>query len=68
MPYDRAELHHAKVTMYYEFEPKGENMILPFNSTTLKRYLEEDGKVIELESTLKIKRITKTNGKTVYEF
>ena len=35
MPFDRAELHFAKVALYQEYEPEGENKILPFNSSTL---------------------------------
>lgn len=43
MSYDKLELHYAKTTMYHEFEPEGENIILPFNSNIMKRDLEEDG-------------------------
>ena len=66
LPYDRAKLHYAEVALYQEFEPDGENKILPFNATFLER--EEQDEVIELEMPLKIRRITKLDGKMVYEF
>ena len=36
MTYDRVELHYMEVTLYQEFEPEGENKILPFNATALE--------------------------------
>lgn len=54
--------------MYQEFEPEGENIILPFNATILQREEEDGGKVIEPERPSKIRRITKLDGKVVYEF
>ena len=68
MPFDRVELHFAEATLYQEYEPKGENKILPFNSTTLQREEEDDGKVKEPERPPKIRRTTRPNGKVVYEF
>ena len=56
MPYDRAEHHYAKAVLYQEFEPKGENMILPFNSTVLEREEEHDGEIVEPERPPKIRR------------
>ena len=67
MPYDRAELHYAEVALYQEFEPKGENMILPFNATILEREEEDNGEIVEPERPPKIRRTTKPDGK-VYEF
>ena len=66
LPYDRTKLHYAEVDLYQEFEPDGENKILPFNATILER--EEQDEVIESEMPLKIRRITKPDGKMVYEF
>ena len=68
MPYDRVELHHAKTTLYQECEPEGENKILPFNATVVEREEEDDEEVIELDRPSKIRRITKPDGKVVYEF
>ena len=65
LPYDRAKLHYAKVALYQEFELDGENKILPFNATILER--EEQDEVIESKMPLKIRGITKPNGKMVYE-
>ena len=59
MPYDRAKLHYAGATLYQEFEPKGENKILPFNATVLERGEEDDGEVVVAEGHPKIRRITK---------
>ena len=67
MPYDRAELHYAEAALYQEFEPKGENMILPFNATILEREEEDNGEIVEPERPPKIRRTTKPDGK-VYEF
>ena len=54
MPFDRAELHYAKVALYQEFEPKGENRVLPLNATDLKLEEDGDGEVIESERHPKI--------------
>ena len=59
MPYDKVELHYAEAALYQEFEPQGENRILPFNATILERDEEDDGEVIELKRPPKIRRITK---------
>ena len=67
MPYDRAKLHCTKAASYQEFEPKGENMILPFNATILEREEDDDGEIVEPKRSPKIRRTTKPNGK-VYEF
>ena len=42
--------------------------ILPFNPIALQREEEDDGKVVEPERPSKIKRITRPDGKMVYEF
>ena len=68
IPYDRVELHYAKVALYQEFEPKGENIILPFNAIILEMEEEDDGEVIEPARPPKIKRTTKPDGKVVYGF
>ena len=68
MPFDRAELHFAEAAPYQEYEPEGENRILPFNPIALQREEEDDGKVVEPERPSKIKRITRPDGKMVYEF
>ena len=47
MPFDRAELHFTEVALYQEYEPKGENRILPFNPIALQAEEEDDGKVVE---------------------
>ena len=31
MPFDRVKLHFAEAALYKDYEPKGENKILPFN-------------------------------------
>ena len=59
LPYDRTKLHYAEVDLYQEFEPDGENKILPFNATILEREEEDDGEVIESKRPSKIRRITK---------
>jgi len=59
MPYDKVELHYAEAALYQEFEPQGENRILPFNATILERDEEDDGEVIESKRPPKIRRITK---------
>ena len=68
MPYDRAKLHHAEAALYQEFEPEEENMILLFNATVLEREKEDDGEVLELDRPSNIRKITKPDGKVVYEF
>ena len=50
MPFDRAELHFAKAAPYQEYEPEGENKILPFNPIALQREEKDDGEVVEPES------------------
>ena len=66
IPYDRAEFHYAKAALYQEFEPEGENRILPFNATILEREEEDDGEVMEPERPPKIKRTAKPDNKVVY--
>ena len=68
MPYDRVELYYVEAALYQEFEPEGENKILPFDATILEQEEDDDGEVIESERPPKIKRITKPDGKVVYEF
>ena len=68
MPFERVELHFAEATLYQEYEPKGENKILPFNSTTLQREEEDDGEVVEPKRPFKIRKTTRLDGKVVYEF
>ena len=65
IPYDRAEFHYAKAALYQEFEPEGENRILPFNATILEREEEDDGEVVKLERPPNIRRIIKLNGMVV---
>nr|POE76689.1 hypothetical protein CFP56_75048 [Quercus suber]POE79295.1 hypothetical protein CFP56_15236 [Quercus suber] len=67
-PYDWVELHHTEITLYQEFEPGGENKIIPFNATVLEMEEDDDREVIEFEKPPKIKRITMLDGKVVYEF
>ena len=68
MPFDRVELHYAETTLYQEFEPEGKNMILPFNASVLEQEENGDGEVIESKRPLRIRRITKPDGKVVYKF
>ena len=68
MPDDRVEVHYAEVVLYQEFELEGENKILPFNVTILEREKEDDREVVKPEGPHKIRRITKPDGKVVYEF
>ena len=68
MPDDRVEVHYAEVVLYQEFELEGENKILPFNVTILEREKEDDREVVKPERPPKIRRITKPDGKVVYEF
>ena len=70
MPFDRAELHFAEATLYQEYEPEGENRILPFNPIALQEEEEEedDGEVVEPERPSKIRRVTRPDGQVVYEF
>ena len=55
MPFDRTELHYVEATLYQDFEPKGENKILPFNATVLKQEESGDEKVIESKRPPKIR-------------
>ena len=50
MPFDRATLHFAKAALYQEYEPEGENRILPFNPIALQVEEEGNGKVIDKKS------------------
>ena len=68
MPYHREELHYTEAALYHEFEPEGENRILPVNTTFLEMEEKDDGEVIEPERLPKIRRTTKSDGKVVYEF
>ena len=68
MPYDWAKLHYAEAALYQEFEPKGENRILPFNATVLEKEEEDNGEVVEPKRPPNIKRTTRQDGKVVYEF
>lgn len=68
MPFDRAKLHYAKVTLYQEFEPEEENMVLPFNVIVLEQEEDDNREVIESERPPKIRRITKPDDKVIYEF
>lgn len=54
--------------LYQEFEPERENKVLPFNAIILEQEEDGDRKVIESKRPPKIRRITKLNGKVVYEF
>ena len=68
IPFDRVELHYAEVALYQEFEPEEENRVLPFNATILEQEEDGDEEVIKFERPPKISRITKPDGKVVYEF
>ena len=68
MPFDRAKLYFAEAALYQEYEPKGENRILPFIPIALQAGEEDDGKVVEPERPSKIRRITELDGRVVYEF
>lgn len=68
MPFDKAELHYAEVALYQEFEPEGENRVLPFNTTFLEQEEGGDEEVIKSERPPKIRMITKPDGKVIYEF
>ena len=68
MPFDRTKLHFAEATLYQEYEPEGENRILPFNPIALQREKEDDGEVVEPKRPSKIRRTTRPDGKVVYEF
>ena len=69
MPFDRAELHFAEATLYQEYEPEGENKILPFNPIALQEEEEEDdGEVVEPKRPSMIRRVTRLDGQVVYEF
>jgi len=68
MPFDIADLHFVELALYQEYELEGENKILPFNPIALQREEEDDGKVVEPKRPSKISRITKLDGKVIYEF
>ena len=68
MPFDRAELHFAEATLYQEYELEGENRILPFNPIALPVEEEDDSEVVELERPSKIRRLTRPDGRVIYEF
>ena len=53
---------------YEEYEPEGENRILPFNPIALQTEEEGDGEVVEPERPSKIRRIAGPDGQVVYEF
>ena len=67
-PFDKTMLHFAESALYQEYELEGENKILPFNPIALQREEEDDGEVVESERPSKIRRITKPDGKVIYEF
>ena len=62
MPFDRVELHFAEAALYQEYEPKGENRILPFNPIAFQAEEKDDGKVVKLERPSKIRRVTRLDG------
>ena len=64
----RAELHFIEAALYQEYEPEGENRILPFNPFALQANEEDDGEVVELERPFKIRRVIGSYGQVVYEF
>nr|POF01939.1 hypothetical protein CFP56_06392 [Quercus suber] len=68
MPFDRVELHFAEPVLYQEHKPEGENKILLFNPIALQREEEDGGEVVEPKRPSKIRKITRPNGKVVYEF
>ena len=68
MPFDKTMLRFAESALYQEYELEGENKILPFNPIALQREEEDDGEVVELERPSKIRRITRLDGKVIYEF
>nr|POF08007.1 hypothetical protein CFP56_55321 [Quercus suber] len=68
MPFDGAELHFVEAALYQEYEHKGENRILQFNSIALQVEEEDNGEVVESERPSKIRRITRPYGWVVYEF
>ena len=53
MPFDRAELHFTEATLYREYEPEGENRILPFNLIVLQAEEEEDVVQISMSPYIK---------------
>ena len=53
---------------YEEYEPEGENRILPFNPIALQTEEKDDGEVVEPERPSKIRRIAGPDGQVVYEF
>ena len=68
MPFDRAELHFIETALYQEYEPEGENRILPFNPIALQAEGEDDGEVVKPERSSKIRRVTRLDDRVVYEF
>ena len=68
MPFDKAKRHYAEAALYQEFKPKGENRVLPFHAFVLEQEENGDGEVIESKRPFKIIRITKLDGKVIYEF
>ncbi|KAL4606585.1 hypothetical protein ACB092_09G114000 [Castanea dentata] len=68
MLFDRAELHFVEAALYQEYEPEGDNIILPFNLIVLQAEEEDDGKVVELERPSKIRRVTGPDDWVIYEF
>nr|POE60170.1 hypothetical protein CFP56_45113 [Quercus suber] len=68
MPFDRLELDFAKVALYQEYEPKGENRNLHFNPIALQVEEEGDGEVVELERPSKIRRVIRPDDRVIYEF
>ena len=67
-PFDKAELHFAKPTLYQEYEPESENKILLFNPIALQTEEEDDGEVVEPERPSKIRKVTEPDGQVIYEF
>ena len=53
MPFNRAELHFTEATLYREYEPEGENRILPFNLIVLQAEEEEDVVQISMSPYIK---------------
>ena len=68
MPFDRAELYFVKAALYQEYEPEGENRVLPFNSIALQAEEEDDGEMVEPKRPSKIRRVTGLDSQVVYEF
>ena len=68
MPFDIAELYFAKAALYQEYEPEGENRILPSIPIALQMEEEDDGEVVEPENPSKIRRVVGPNDWVIYEF